>query len=72
MGYDKVSIEVLLNYSYEATRMWAEMALRWYGQELGADSSQALEMAVVATAVEAHGGWGSRKQEHVGKPTHTN
>jgi len=57
---------------YEATRMWAETARRWYGKELGEDSWQAMEMAVAAESVEARGGWGSRKQEHVGGPAHTN
>jgi hypothetical protein len=52
--------------------MWAETARRWYGKELGEDSLQAVEMAVAAESVEARGGWGSRKQEHVGGPAHTN
>ncbi|KAF8630857.1 hypothetical protein AX17_005216 [Amanita inopinata Kibby_2008] len=53
---------------YEATRRWAEAAVRWYGYELGDDSRQVREMRAVVAMPDGHGAWGLRERAQVGGP----
>ncbi|KAJ7134348.1 hypothetical protein C8R44DRAFT_770273 [Mycena epipterygia] len=51
-----------------AARLWAQLAIKWYTYELGADSDLVLEVEKTAGHPEQHPAWGSREPLTVGPP----
>ncbi|KAJ6620764.1 hypothetical protein B0H10DRAFT_1791437 [Mycena sp. CBHHK59/15] len=51
-----------------AARLWAQLAIKWYTFELGADSDLVMEMQNTAVHPEQHPAWGSRELLTVGPP----
>ncbi|KAJ7043859.1 hypothetical protein C8F04DRAFT_1070678 [Mycena alexandri] len=49
-----------------AARFWAQLAVKWYSYELGADSELVSEVQRIAENPEQHPAWGSRKPLTVG------
>jgi len=52
----------------ESTRLWAQLAIKWYGIELGSDSEQVASMEAVLNAPRGHPAWGTRGHEMVRGP----
>ncbi|KAJ7600433.1 hypothetical protein C8J56DRAFT_910265 [Mycena floridula] len=52
----------------KAARSWANVAIRWYGYELGKDSVQVKEMLQIMANPTRHQAWGSREALDVGLP----
>lgn len=55
--------------SEESMRLWAQIAIKWYGIELGSDSEQVASMKAVLNAPRSHPAWGSRGHEKVRGPS---
>jgi len=53
----------------DSTRLWAQLAIKWYGIELGSDSEQVARMKSVVVSPRSYPAWGSRGQEVVRGPT---
>ncbi|KAG6903287.1 hypothetical protein C0995_000182 [Termitomyces sp. Mi166 len=51
-----------------ATIEWAELAMEWYGYELGYDSEQAQNTARIVIDPRSHPEWGSREVQRIGGP----
>jgi len=51
-----------------ATREWATLAVRWYGYELGVDSTHVQKMQQTRDRPETHPAWGTRDRMLVGGP----
>jgi hypothetical protein len=51
-----------------ATREWATLAAKWYGYELGVDSTYVQEMQQTRDRPETHPAWGTRDSMLVGGP----
>ncbi|KAJ7505529.1 hypothetical protein B0H11DRAFT_1979181 [Mycena galericulata] len=51
-----------------AARLWAQLAIKWYTYELGADNELVSEVETTASHPEQHPAWGSRESLIVGPP----
>ncbi|KAJ6557236.1 hypothetical protein DFH09DRAFT_922936, partial [Mycena vulgaris] len=51
-----------------AARLWAQLAIKWYTYELGAESELVSEVRSTAGHPETHPAWGSREPLTVGPP----
>ncbi|KAJ7164686.1 hypothetical protein C8R43DRAFT_988014 [Mycena crocata] len=54
-----------------AAQSWAQLAVKWYTFELGADSELTLDVRNTAMNPELHSAWGSREPSVVGSPVDT-
>ncbi|KAJ6584695.1 hypothetical protein B0H19DRAFT_1318925 [Mycena capillaripes] len=54
-----------------AARLWAQLAIKWYTYELGADSELVTDVERTARNPEEHPAWGSRERLTVGLPEGT-
>ncbi|KAJ7729703.1 hypothetical protein DFH07DRAFT_849913 [Mycena maculata] len=51
-----------------AVRLWAQLAIKWYAYELGADSDLVSDVQRATSQPEQHPAWGSREPLIVGAP----